>query len=806
MDRRLFIFFSIVFTFFLLEIKAQITVSGIVQDANTREVLIGVHIYESTKKVACVTDNNGYYSIHLNDTCQIHYSYVGYKLFILDINSKKDVIVNALLESANELEEVVVSANKPIRNNVINISTKELQSLPSISSKPDVLKTLQLMPGIQSQNEGSSLLLVRGGDPGQNLFLIDGIPLLYVNHIGGYMSVFNPEMISNTEVYKASFPPKYGGKLSSIVDITQREGDAEKFRSTVSVGLTDISCSFEGPVNNKSNFVLTGRKTFYETYMMAVTGISDGNDAMGGFGFHDINAKYTLRADSKNSFHINLYEGDDYFFYKKKKEYEISESKSRTSTIWGNWMISGIWKTMVTEKLFTSTSLSYSRYRLKNKQLFGSGVDSLFSLKNVLKSELKEILLQSDWKYSIANNYKVNFGVQSSLLFYNPSSQIFNEEHLFNSYSITTSNTSLYLNNKIQFLHNSSINLGGRAIGYYTRGFTDYNFEPRISLNLGFVKNQWINFSYMSTKQFSHLLFTQGSISNNEIWIPADEYAKPANVMQWSAGWRATLLENKVSLQCDLYRKEMSSLTTYKEQYNTILGDVYWRNKLETEGSGHSQGLEILSKLNLETLNCFASYTYSRSIRQYNNINNGVEYIFDFDRPHTASVGFRYKLNHNFRLNFVWVYQTGLPYTPAIGRRYANILGISALEPEYFEALIYGVRNSERIKDYHRLDMSVNYDVITKRGNNAQWTFSVYNLYNRKNPYLYYLNTTNTMEMLPPDYEIDTKYHPVKLYQLTAFPLIPTFSYKVFFERNSLRKPEGKVRGEKVRRWLYHKY
>ena len=352
---------------FAIVAHTQTRISGFVKDASSGERLIGANIIESGTMKGTVSDNNGYFNMIIKVPVALKVSYVGYTMSNVKINVAKDTLLEIFLAPGKELTEVVIKADKLLKPNVAKLTTLELQSIPSLGGKPDLMKALQLLPGIKTQSEGSSLLLVRGGSPGENMYLFDNVPIIYVNHLGGFMSVFNPDIINSIDVYKGGFPARYGGKLSSVVDITQKEGSTFGFKGSCSIGIMDLSLLLEGPVKKKASFIFTARKTVFGLLMFAATGIGDGNTYIMSYGFHDLNGKISWKPNSKNSFHFNLYQGDDYLNYWDKNSKQNLANKNRISYTWGNWLASVDWKHVVSSKLFSDNALSYTRYRLSEK-------------------------------------------------------------------------------------------------------------------------------------------------------------------------------------------------------------------------------------------------------------------------------------------------------------------------------------------------------------------------------------------------------------------------------------------------------
>lgn len=758
-----------------LLVNGQIYISGIVKDAVTNERLIGANIVEQGTSNGTVSDNRGYFSLRLAATADIRVSYVGYQPGIISIT--KDSLMEIPLNPDTELGEVVVTASRPTQPNVVTLNSIELNQIPSLGGKPDVIKAAQLLPGIQTQKEGSSLMMVRGGNPGENLYMLDNVPLIYVNHIGGFMSVFNPDMINGMDIYKGGFPARFGGKLSSIIDITQREGDMSGLKGSFSAGITDLSFSVEGPTKLKnSSFIVTGRKTLTEALTALATGVSDANSFVMMYGFHDINAKFSWKPDTRNSIHVNLYQGDDYLHYHSKKD--AGPGKSRMNNVWGNWLVSARWNHMASAKLFSSTSFSYTRYRLRDSKKYDHD-NGQFERKFI--SSVRDVSLRSDWKYLWMKDWTLNFGIQSSLLVHDPNDTW--QTNLQNNYRINTlyaTVNALYLENRFRLFDIITLDAGGRAVYYGHKDYPDFSVEPRLKLNAGITKNNSLNASYMQVGQYSHLLFTAGNITNNEVWVPASKDLPGARSTQYTVGWTGSFYKDMFRAEIDLYYKKSTGLATYREGFTSLMGDTDWQSKVIAGGKGESKGIEMLIRKTKGNWTGFASYALSKTTRKYPEINDGKEYIYDYDRTHSLSLFVNKRINDKWNFNLAWVYMTGLPYTPAIGRQIMSY----GEDGEYYEAMIYGDRNSARMAAYHRLDAGLSYTKTTKRNRKAVWTFSIYNLYNRQNPYFYYYNQSNSSELWKPGY-YDGENHSMKMYSVGFFPVIPTISYKLYFDRNA---------------------
>lgn len=756
-----------------LQVAAQVKVSGYVYDRQTGERLIGATVYETLAKRGTTTDYNGYFS-HLSRSDKMMVSYIGYHT--AEITLTADTVLFIELESGTEISEVsVYGQHNKERFNVATLNKMEMMAMPALGGKPDVLKSLQMMPGIQSQQEGTSHISVRGGAPGENLYLIDNVPLIYVNHLGGFTSVFNPDMINNIEIYKGGFPAKYGGKLSSIVSITQREGDKNKRKGAMSIGITDISGVIEGPLfDQKSSFIITARKTLTDPLMMLVSNFSDGGDYIIGYGFHDVNAKLSWRPDNKNSYFINLYQGDDYLFYFSKENPKTQE-KNSINNKWGNWLGSARWNRAITPRLMVDNTLSITRYRLKVAQMYDSRTSfDTVHFERESFSSVQDISLRSDWQLHISNSWMAGFGAKQTMYRHTPN-QSFQNGLVNNAYTekITSHETSVYLNNQIKLWDIARIDVGGRLVYFNSTNFGDFAFEPRLSVNVSVLPTQTLNFTYQRVYQYSHLLLTAGSIMSNEIWIPVGKGIEPSGSEQFSAGWSGSFFDKLIETELNVYTKTLDNLVMYREGYSNLMGDGNWRNKIEPQGSGRSHGVELLVKKTRGDLTGFVAYTLSHTTRQFSAINGGEAFVFDYDRPHSLAMHLNYVISKVWSLSAAWVYYTGQPFTPVVGREMTPV-EIQPGNVFFDETLVYGQRNSERMINYHRLDLGAVRKTTNKNGRRTEWTYSVYNAYSRLNANSYYYAWGQETNQ-----GIREKN---KIYKVSFFPIIPSISYRVYFE------------------------
>lgn len=771
---------------FALSANAQkVSIQGFVTDAETSEDIIGANVYLEDLSHGVSTDQKGYFNIITELPAKLSVSCIGYADTCFIINKADGKLLQIKLKPSVQIlqtAEVVASkVEKRQEFNKITLTQRNIELLPTIGSRPDIIKAAQQLPGIMPLTEASSVMLVRGGSPGENLYMLDNVPIIYVNHVGGFMSVFNPEMINTMDIYKGGFPARYGGKLSSIVDLTAKKGDPTKLKGSLSAGLTDLAFSVEGPGGLKnSSFIVTGRKTLTELLLHAFFGLynaSGNNDANVIYGFHDIHAKYIWSPNAKNNISLNIYEGDDYMNTWRKKNENNNNEKYKSVNIWGNLLVSGQWNSAVSSRLFATNTLSYTRYRLrKSTSAYSQTPIDTASFNSLGRSAVNDISLRSQWKCSLLTGWSLDFGAQLSHVRYQPN-------YYKNDYSTITPSAdissvfdnAIYLDNMFKIGRLFDGTLGARLNLYNNRGFSNLAFEPRLNLNLH-LGGSTVNLTAMHVAQNSHLLMTPGSVLNNEIWIPAEKGFAPSTSDQVSVGWQRGFAHDKIQVEADVYYKNMKNLATYKEGQTCLIGDGDWRNKVESGGRGRSYGFELMARANFGKVDGYVGYTYSHTTRQFDNINNGREYIYEYDRPHSININANYTPNAKWSFSASWVYQTGLPYTPMVGTQMIPVIDFDG-SIHFEESHIYGERNSQRMRDYHRLDLAARLKKKTEKGRDAEWTFSIYNVYCRQNPYFYYYGDVNgdplSWGLHPDDAPL--------LWQKCFFPIIPSFSYKVWF-------------------------
>lgn len=776
---------------------AQSHISGYVFDSETKETIIGANILDTVVNSGTSTNTQGYFSFTTQSEI-LKISCVGYETTYLNVSNIQNTNISIYLKtSIEQLQQAEVSAQESNYMNAPKLKIQDIKRIPAIGGQPDVLRATRILPGIQTQNEMSSMLVIRGGDPGQNMYLLDDVELLSVNHLGGIMSVFNPEIIKDVQIYKGGFPAKYGGKLSSIVNITQRSGNAKNFKGTFGIGITDLNLCLEGKLGKNTTYIFNGRKTVFDPLIYLLTSLTEGGSGKLFYGFYDASMKIQWTANDKNKFHFNIFQGDDYLHLMSKfNEYDTNHKKSKKKNHWGNFAVAGSWNNTANSKLFGRTVLSYSRYRVRDFQSFTS--DTVSAFKKRFLTSVDNLSLNSNWTYRLSNFWRIDGGLHSTFGYFTPYNyKITGESSASSKISNKILNNAVSLSNRFDILKFVTADVGLRASNYTYSDVNDFALEPR--LNLSFKYKNWgrLNMDYMKISQMSHLFLSPGMIYVNETWLPASKDIPVSKSNQYSISYSNNFHNNMFSFSIGAYHKEMSDLITSKAIYFDAASLKNWENIIEKDGKGKVQGIELMLKKNYGRWTGIASYHYSKATRQFDNINNGENYIYAFNRPHDFSIFLSRELNEKWAFSIAWCYQSGLPYTPVVGRQ-------MLLDPNreegynYYEAFIYGERNSKQMKPFHRLDIGFTYKTRTKKNKlPCEWTFSLYNVYNRHNANYYYYNNSDGSS-IPQNFDVFIHHD---MYQKSIFPIIPGISYKMYFEKEDILKG---FRNMSFKDWLYY--
>tara|TARA_Y100000589_G_scaffold330560_1_gene380614 strand:- start:3265 stop:5607 length:2343 start_codon:yes stop_codon:yes gene_type:complete len=774
---------SVFLSMFLFSLYAQekYTLSGYVKDNETGEYLIGATVYLKENLKGTSTNQYGFYSITVeNGNYSVIYSFLGLKKEEKTIKLNKNLRLNISLQSnAIITNEVVIESEGADKNiassnmSQVKIDVKNIKRLPAFMGEVDVLKTIQLLPGVQSSGEGNSGFYVRGGGPDQNLILLDEATVYNASHLFGFFSVFNADAIKDINLIKGGMPAKYGGRLASVLDISMKEGNSKKFEVDGGLGLISSKLTLQGPIKkDTSSFIVSGRRTYIDVLINPL--INDTSAFKGtGYYFFDLTTKVNYRISDKDRIFLSGYFGRDVFTFRN------ADRGFKFDIPWGNATGSIRWNHLFNDKLFVNTSVIFSDYQFS----FGAEQND-FEFK--LNSSITDWNTKIDFSYIPNLKHNIKFGTHFTYHTFIPGSVTgrsgdvsFNPEKIFKQYS---NEGAIYISDDFEVNEELKINAGLRYSSFqfggpitvrnylkneFTFDSTNHhrNLEPRLSMRYKIDKNHSLKASYTQNYQYIHLASLSSVSLPTDLWVPSTKIVKPQYGRQFAVGFFKNLLNDSWETSLEAYHKKMKNLIEYKEgvlpedNTNTSSDDSF------TFGSGNSYGLEFFIKKRLGRTTGWLGYTISKTTRYFDDLNNGNEFPAKYDRTHDLSVTATYDINDNWVLSAVFVYATGNTLTPALDRY--------IIDGNIFTE--YANRNSYRMPEYHRMDVSATYTKKKpEKRFNSSWSFSIYNIYNRANPYFIYFDFEGEGNLA--EGGIDPK-----AFQISLFPIIPSITWNFNF-------------------------
>lgn len=767
------------------------TINGFVKDSTTGEVLVGAIIKTIDGKKGAATDVKGYYKIDLTaGVYTIQITYLGYITQQRTISvSTQDINLNFSLSSnAVSTKEAVITGERNNKNvtstemSRVELSGEQVKTLPVIFGEPDVLKAITLLPGIKSGGEGGTGFYVRGGGPDQNLILMDDAVIYNASHLLGFLSVFNTDAVRNVEVIKGGMPANYGGRLSSILNVNLREGDEQKYKVNGGIGLISSRIMAEGPIQKgKSAFMVAARRTYIDALVKPF--LTEEQKA-NGYYFYDFNAKAHIHLNDKNKLSFSGYYGRDIFNFRSPTNQLV-----KFQVGWGNAAASLKWFHSFNKNFYSNTIFIYNRYDLNNQFEFG---ENGFKL----SSGLEDLNVKQDFYFTPNKNHSIKFGGQYIYHTFTPGiatgqvGTITIDESINKQYA---HEWALYAMDEFKLGKRLTFNAGLRAVfftqvGPYTERIFDsegieigegktYNkgdvivtypgIEPRLAGTLLLNSNTSVKASFTRTYQFLHLATTSGAQFPADLWVPSSKLVKPQLAYQYALGVFKNFNENLYETSIEAYYKPMYNQIEFKPGAN-----LFFNQNLENEmifGEGLSYGVEFFAKKKFGKLIGWVGYTWSRSTRQFDELNQGKSYFFRYDRTHDISLVASYQFNKKWSGTLVFVYGTGNAATLPTSRfAYRPGYDIIENEPKFTFVDVYDKINDFRLPAYHRMDVSFTYLQKQTQKFESSWNFSIYNVYNRANPYFIYF---------VPDIEEMR----VKAYMVYLFPILPSVAWNFKF-------------------------
>ena len=772
------------------------TLSGYVKEAGSKELLLGVTVYKDDKSAGTVSNNFGYYALQLPAGKHIIvYNFVGYVSVAKEIDISEDQVLDVnLVGIDSEIGEVLVKGSKTqkkvseeVRMSTIDVPIKTIKDIPALMGEKDVLKVLQLMPGVQSGSEGQSGLYVRGGGPDQNLIILDGATVYNAQHLFGFFSLFNGDALRSVELIKGGFPARYGGRLSSVIDMNMKDGNKEKYTGELGIGVISSKGLIEGPIaKGKGSFIVSGRRTYIDALTQPIIrSFNDGNTA--GYYFYDLNAKANYEINSKNRVYLSGYFGRDKFYLRERYEGSIEDEIETYSNDvdfgWGNATGTARWNHLFGPKLFSNTSLIYSFYELGISSEEQSSNSSNFTLG--YGSGITDYTLKQDFDWYANNDHKVKFGLQATHHTFTPDALVVKDPdfglNIDRKTEYTSVETGLYVEDEWKISNRLKSLYGLRLSTFTTNNTTYINPEPRISLAYNVKSDLAVKASYATMNQYVHLLSTSGVGLPTDLWVPATDLVKPQNSQQLAAGIAKDFNKQNLSLTVEGYYKTMNNIIGYKEGASFLaiqesdegLESISWEDNV-TSGTGISYGAEVLLQRKQGKLTGWAGYTLSWTTQQFDELNNGEKFFARYDRRHDISLVGIYEFSDNITLSATWVYGTGNAITlPISTYQISEMSSVNSPGRNNFywaNGTEYTARNDFRMRAYHRADIGVQVTKEKKKGIRT-WEFSAYNFYNRRNPFYYFIG-------LEDQFEPDSKQ---VLKQISLFPVLPSVSWNFKF-------------------------
>lgn len=747
------LFLSALFLFFLsLSVRAGenlpsglVTISGYLKDAASGEALIGAAVSVKGTTIGVSANEYGFYSLSLKPGKYIlEFRYLGYQTIQKSINLEKDLPLTVNLSSESvKMDEVVVTAEHPEANvrdaemSVSKLEMKTIKRIPALMGEVDVLKVIQMLPGVHPTAEGTSGFSVRGGGTDQNLILLDEATVYNASHLMGFFSVFNNDAVRDVKLYKGDIPSNYGGRLSSVLDVRMKEGNNKDFTATGGIGLLSSRLTLEGPIGNeKTSFLMAGRRTYADLFFPLM---SDSSAKKSRLFFYDLNLKVNHQINERNRLYLSAYTGRDRF-----------GQKGSSDAGFGNLTGTLRWNHLIANNLFSNLSAIVAQYDYSLKMKQGGS-------NYVWNSDMLDYTLKLDFNYFPNPKNEIKFGIASTFHDFNPCDAYIEGERSILRAAVDKNYAlehGIYLSNEQKIGEKLTLkyglrytifqNIGSATLYSFAKGYPNYSvtdttyipsgkifhtyqgLEPRLGINYVLTNNASIKASYSRTIQNMQLASNSPGGMPLDVWFPSSPNVKPQKADQYAVGYFRNFADNTIETSVEGYYKKMYDVIDFKDNAQLLMnplieGDI-------REGSARSYGAEFLIRKNSGRLNGWISYTYSRILRKIAEINNGKEYPATYDKPHNVNIILNYELSKKVIFSGNWVYATGAPVTFPVGSY--------VIDNTYGK--YYSSRNGYRMRDYHRLDLSLAVKGKEHPGKKwrGEWVFSVYNAYARHNDWM----------------------------------------------------------------------
>ena len=790
----------------------NITVSGYVYEQGSMETLPGCLIYEPVSQTAATTNNYGFYSVTIayREGMFFVFNSFGYENDTLWVTDALSMDYDAHLSKINTLEEVVIQAEKKnteqVQMSSLSLSTKEIQQIPALLGEKDVFKTLMLMPGVQSASEGTSGIYVRGGGPDQNLVILDEATIYNASHLLGFFSIFNGDAIKSVELIKGGFPARYGGRLSSVINMTMKDGNKESYHCEGGLGLISSHLVVEGPLaKNKASFMVSGRATYLTLLAKPLMKLAlDGAGV--GYYFFDINGKLNYNISKKDRLYLSAYYGQDKFSMESDTRQSGRErEKFSLGLFWQNATATARWNHLFSNKAFSNLSFIFSDYKMNTynrSKITGSAnpADNAAFSSNFI-SGIRDYTLKYDVSYQFSPSHHLFTGAAVIYHEARPNAMVMKSDTL-SSRRVEKEQAleyAVYVEDEINIRNKFRINPGLRLTCFTVPHKTYFSPEPRLSMSYNILPNLALKASYAMMSQSMILLSTSTIGLPTDLWVPITDQVKPQRSQQVALGLHYDLKNPRLSFSLEGYYKRMNNILAYKEGASFFLDMIEtmienlpanttnfqnrWSQNV-TSGKGWSYGVEFLVRKEIGKVTGWVGYTLSWTKQQFDELNFGKPYFARYDRRHDVSIVVMYSPTPKINLSASWVFASGnavtLPSSIYMYYTMTDHLNLSEnvnndITNTVFQGFTenYGDKNNVRMKPFHHLDIGVQFLKPHKK-NKGQSIFevSIYNVYNYKNPFFYFVGS---------EYDEQAQNSVPVIKQICIFPIIPTFTYSFKF-------------------------
>ena len=777
--------------------QQKFTISGYVSDGETGEMLIGANVFDFRTEAGTTSNTYGFYSLTLpaEDSIYLTFTYTGFQPKTYALKLTQDLEMNVALGGSVELEtfEVTAETGNALEDrtqmSTVSIPIAEIKKLPAFLGETDILKALQLLPGVQSGGEGQSGLYVRGGSPDQNLILLDGVPVYNASHLFGFFSVFNTDALSNVELIKGGFPARYGGRLSSVLDIKMKEGNTKKLRGAGSIGLIASKLTLEGPIgkSEKTSFLVSGRRTYIDLLarpLIRAANRANGNEGSAGYFFYDGNAKINHRFSDRDRLYLSFYGGRDKFNFDLTENYNDGDRyEQETGFGWGNVTSALRYNRKWSPKLFSNVTLTYSEYDF-NTRAFQKDRYTPFDEDEPIEEEfnlsydsgIRDFAGKIDFDFVPNPNHYIRFGASAIHHRFDPGTfnvqfidETSNLDTIFGQDLVRANELAVYVEDELKIGQRLTANVGVHASTFLVDGESYTSVQPRLGLRYLTPNRLAIKASFATMQQNVQFLTNENLSLPTDLWLPSTERVNPQTSWQVAGGLAKTFRERyEVSLEG--YYKQMKNVISYAEGASFItFGD--WQDNV-VQGDGEAYGAELLVRKKTGKLTGWIGYSLNWTWRQFDEINFGERFPFKYDRRHDLSIVGIYEFNERVSLSASWVFGSGNAYTLPEARYTGQFTNGFFFDPNpSFSASFFQARNNERTPAYHRMDVGVSFKKQKKRYLRT-WSFGAYNAYSRANPFFLYLTDR---------YNPQTDRTETQLRQVALFPIIPYVNWAFEF-------------------------